>query len=212
VPEPIRIPSPGEPLYEGEVGAPLVVLLHDAYGRLPWLVEYGRAMARVGFRVAIPDLFGGWATDDAGTAAGLVARAADPLALVDDVVRHERAHGSTRAASVGFGWGGALALRHAQSGDADAVVAYDATLGADEHALLPCPVLLQLSERANWPIGAGPEVFAARLGDDGTPVTTHTYTADAGFANATITSHFDANAAALAFARSARFLETYLLD
>jgi carboxymethylenebutenolidase len=213
VAEAARIPSPGETLMFGEIGAPLVVLVHDTYGRLPWLLEYGGALARVGFRIAVPDLFDGWATVDRGTAADLAARAGDPVDVLRETVVSERSLGSPRAAALGFGWGGAAALRLAQAGSTDAVVAYDATLGDEEHALLPCPVLLQYAERVDWPAGSGPHAFAARLADDGTPVSTHEYVAvQPGFANASVREQFDPNAAALAFARAARFLEDYLLD
>ncbi|MES1170311.1 MAG: dienelactone hydrolase family protein, partial [Leifsonia sp.] len=61
----IPIPSPGIPLVLGAAGAPVVVLVHDGYGRLPWLTPYAEALAtRGGFRVVVPDLYDGVATDD----------------------------------------------------------------------------------------------------------------------------------------------------
>lgn len=208
-----RIPSPGETIYVGEPGLPLVVVLHDRYGRLPGVVEYAGALARVGFRVAVPDLGDGWATDD-DTVADRLALAhsvSEQLAIVDASIAAERGFGSTRVATVGFADGGRLALVHAQSGTSDAVVAYDATLPDDEHTLIPCPVLLHVADQIDWPVGAGPSVFEARLADDGTPVTVHAYVgARRGFANASIRRDFEPNAAALAFARTAAFLERQL--
>jgi len=65
VTELIPIPSPGVPLLFGEPGAPVVVVVHDWYGRLPWLTPYAEALAgRGGFRVIVPDLYDGAATDD----------------------------------------------------------------------------------------------------------------------------------------------------
>ena len=61
----IPIPSPGVPLLFGEPGSPVVVVVPDAYGRLPWLTPYAEALAnRGGFRVIVPDLYNGVATDD----------------------------------------------------------------------------------------------------------------------------------------------------
>src|SRR6188768_3907272 len=68
----IEIPSPGIPLYFGEVGNPVVLLVHDWYGRLPGLDDYAKALAHVGFRVVVPDLYSGVATLDADTAESLM--------------------------------------------------------------------------------------------------------------------------------------------
>ena len=62
----VDIPSPGWPLTFGEEGRPGVVLVHDQYGRLPYLEAYATALAdRGGFFVAVPDLFDGLATVEA---------------------------------------------------------------------------------------------------------------------------------------------------
>jgi len=106
--------------------------------------------------------------------------------------------------------GGWLALLHAQGGGADAVVAYYATLGPAEQGIIPNPVLLHFAETDQWEAGAEPEVFVTRLKDDGTPVTEHSYLGTVhGFANASIPK-VDARAAALAFARTASFLQDHL--
>jgi carboxymethylenebutenolidase len=212
--EPTPIPSPGIPLYFGEVGAPLVVVLHDWFGRLPGVVDYGEALARVGLRVAVPDLYGGFCTTDDEVAERLLTDLdyGRSLALIDDVIRHERATGSGRVATVGFSMGGELALSHARTGATDAVVAYYATLEPN-HGIIPCPVLLQLAEHDEWPPGGEPEAFVARLAEHGTPVTQHTYLAtEHSFANASIARSFARDAAALSFARVARFLEQHLAD
>jgi carboxymethylenebutenolidase len=211
-----EIPSPGEPLAFGLPGAPGVVLVPDAYGRLPWLEPYARALAdQVRLRVLVPDLYQGVATMDPDEAERLLAEFSLESALGEVLAAADvaRAESAERIGVVGFGTGGRIALLAAQAGAADAVVAYDATLDVDEHTIIPAPVLLQLAEVAEWLPGADPEGFVDRLRDHGTPVARHDYvSARPGFANATAGDAFDANAAALAFARTAVFLEERLHD
>jgi carboxymethylenebutenolidase len=211
----VAIPSPGVPLYYGEPGSPIVVLVHDWYGRLPWLENYARGLEHQGYRVALPDLYGGVATTDETTAEELMNEldVATALASLDDVIQIARMEGSERVGVVGFSMGGWLTLLHAQGGAADAVVAYYATLSASEHGVIPCPVLLQFAETDDWGDGEDPESFVDRLKDHGTPVTEFSYLGTVhSFANATITDTADLNAAALAFARTASFLERHLVE
>ena len=212
----IPIPSPGVPLVFGDAGAPVVVVVHDWYGRLPWLTPYAEALAsRGGFRVIVPDLYDGVATDDAGEAdvlseqvSGTQARAA-----IIGEIEAARAAGSPRAGIIGFSMGGGLALQIAQLGEVDAAVAYYATLQAAQQGVIPCPVLLHFAEQDEWPETGSPEQFVSRLRENGTPVTQHGYAGtEHGFANASIPALIDTRAAALAFARTTVFLETHLGD
>lgn len=209
----VPIPSPGEALFYGEPGNPVVVVLHDTYGRLPWLAAFAEAIASRGFRVAVPDLYQGVCTVDETTAlelmGGLEIGAA--LAEIDDAIVVAQHTSTERVGLVGFSLGGWLALLHAQSGAADAVVSYYATLGPQDHGVIPCPVLLQWAESDTWEQREDPESFVARLKDHGTPVTEHSYLGTRhGFANASMQSRVDLQAAALAFARTAVFLESNL--
>jgi carboxymethylenebutenolidase len=209
----VPIPSPGVPLYFGEPGAPLVIVLHDWFGRLPWLEPYAVALAQRGFRVAVPDLYNGVCTVDTAAASTLMAtlKVGTALALIDEIIDGERAAGSPRVGLVGFSLGGSLALMHSQSGAPDATAVYYATLGDKEHGVIPSPVLLHLAETDEWEDGATPVEFGERLREHGTPVTTHTYLGTVhGFANATVTENTDVRAAALAFARTVVFLEAHL--
>ena len=211
----VPIPSPGVPLYYGLPGSPLVIVVHDWYGRLPWLDPFADALSGQGYRVVVPDLYDGVCTTDAESAAQL-RDGLDPgraLALLDDIVLEARAERSARVGLIGFSMGGWLALLHAQGGDADAVVAYYATLGVEEHGIIPCPVLLQLAEEDDWNVGAEPDSFVARLEDHGTPVTEFVYLGtEHSFANASIAATLDNRAAALAFARTASFFDKHLAD
>jgi carboxymethylenebutenolidase len=112
-----------------------------------------------------------------------------------------------------MGMGGWLGLRTAQEGAVDAVIAYYAGLREDEGGIVPCPVALHYSEFEEWGTGLDADLFVSRLKEVGTPVTRHNYIGTSTFfANATITSGLDKNAAALAFARSTYFMQAQLLD
>ncbi len=211
----VPIPSPGIPRYFGGPSRAIVILIHDWYGRLPWLESYAAALANQGYRVAVPDFYDGVAAVEASTAEQLMARldVAGALAELDDIIQLARADGSIRVGVVGFSLGGWLALLHAQSGDADAVVAYYATLSPAQHGVIPAPVLLHLAEIDEWDDGEDPESFIDRLKDHGTPITEWTYPATVhSFANASVADRVDVDAAALAFARTSSFLEDHLLQ
>jgi carboxymethylenebutenolidase len=208
----VPVSSPGEILWFGEAAAPVVVVVHDWYGRLPSVRDYCAALATHGFRVAAPDLYDGVCTTDAAAAERLMGRLAlEPaLALIDDCVA---SGAGPRAAVVGFSVAGWLALAHAQTGAADAVVAYYATLGPETASVLPCPVLLHFAEVDEWEDDEDPDAFVARLQDHGTPVARHDYLGTVhSFANAGVPELYEPRAAALAFARTAAFLQRELLD
>jgi carboxymethylenebutenolidase len=216
MPDLVPIPSPGVPLEYGKAGEPLVIVLHDKYGRLPWLEPFAAALAdRGGLRVLVPDFYGGVATTDGRDATTLMKELTDESArdILDAAIATGRSEGSQRVGLVGFSMGGSLALRAAQRGDADAVVVYYATLGSDDPGIVPCPVLIHLAETDRYVAGGEPDVFLPRLRDNGTPVSAHTYTGTGhSFANATLTEKVDGRAAALAFARTVVFLEARLSE
>jgi carboxymethylenebutenolidase len=209
----IPIPSPGVPLYVGMPGGPLVVLVHDYFGRLPGLEKIADQFAREGFYVAIPDLFGGVATTSPEEAARLMndLDVGGALAELDDVIATARATGVQKVGVVGFSLGGWLTLLHAQGGDADAVVAYYASLSADDHGVVPAPLLLHYAESDSWNDGEDPINFIERLHEHGTPVTDHVYLGtEHSFANSDIASAYNARAAELANQRTLRFLLSHL--
>ncbi|HEV7957787.1 MAG: putative carboxymethylenebutenolidase [Microbacteriaceae bacterium] len=211
----VPIPSPGIALEFGAAGNPLVVVVHDWFGRLPALEFYAKALVRHGFRVVVPDLYGGVATTDEATAKALFDQldVGLALAIVDDAVQGGRSEGSDRVALVGFSVGGWIALLHAQGGSADAVVAYYASLEPRDHGVIPCAVQLHLADADEWGEGQDPSSFIDRLRDHGTPISHYRYRGtNHGFANATIRATLDEQAAALAFARTATFLQEHLLE
>ncbi|MCU1475490.1 MAG: dienelactone hydrolase [Subtercola sp.] len=225
MPEFIDIPSPSWPLTFGTPGNPSVVVVHDSFGRLPYLESYATALASRDFYVVVPDLFNGLATIQAEGADELRGGIdiGFALAALEDAVELGRGHGfdgapdasiqsqSTKVGLLGFEVGGWLALRLAQSGSVDAVIAYSAGLGDDEPGIVPCPVLLNFCENGEWGVGHQADSFVSRLKEMGTPVSRHTYTGTSSFfANATLLDRLDKNAAALAFARSTYFLQEQL--
>ena len=59
-------PSQAQPtIWHGTEGDPVVVVLHDWNGRLPWADDFAERLAGEGFRVAVPDFYAGRATTDA---------------------------------------------------------------------------------------------------------------------------------------------------
>lgn len=215
MPEIVDLPHPGVTLEFGEPGSPVVVLVHDDHGRLPWLDQYALALARAGFHVLVPDLYDGRATLDDGLAEGLAAQLDVGFALgtIRDGIDSARARGSQRVGLVGFAPGGWLALLEAQDGGADAVVAYCASLGPQEHGVIPCAVLLHLAEHDDWIDDQRPEAFIGRLREHGTPVTSHTYPGTYPvFPNASLRDRVDPDAAALAYRRTEAFLREHLGD
>lgn len=212
----IPIPEPGETLWYGERGDDIVVVLHDWFGRMPSLEPFATALTSRRFRVAVPDLYDGVCTTDPATASGFMRDldVATVLGLIDEAIVDARADNpDARVGVVGFSMGGWLAMLHAQGGASDAVVAYYATLHPSQHGVIPAPVLLHWAERDEWREGEDPESFVDRLKEHGTPTSQHTYLGTVHtFANASFRDKLDAQAAALAFARTAVFLEGHLHD
>jgi len=207
------VPPPGATLAFGRPGAPLVVVAHDWHGRLPWIERYGAALAARRLRVLVVDLFAGRTALDDDRAARLMRESAASVSLgmVEDALMQGREEGSARAGVIGFSMGGWLALQTAAGGRVDAVVAYYATLEAAEHGLIPCPVLLHLAEHDSWLAPGAADDFVARLGAHSTPVVRHDYPGTGhGFANAAVERDFAAPSAALAFERTAAFLQEHL--
>jgi carboxymethylenebutenolidase len=201
--------------YYGPTGAPLVVVLHDWFGRLPWLEKVALELAREGLQVAVPDFFDGRTAHDEGAARRLIdgIDIAAALSLIDDIIDEARLYGTERVGELGFSTGGWLALVHAQGGEVDAVVAYYASVAERHHGVIPCPLLLQYAESDEWEYGGDPQAFYERLADHGTPTSHFNYIATRHhFANASIAETADPQAAALALARTSAFLSAHLVE
>ena len=204
----------GETLYFGEPGAPLVVVVHDWFGRLPWLGQLAVSLAGEGLQVAVPDFLDGKSTTDPLEARQLIESIdiGTALALIDDIIDEARVYGTERVGVLGFSTGGWLALVHAQGGEVDAVVAYYASISEKHHGIIPCPLLLQYAESDDWEHGGDPVSFTQRLEQHGTPATLYTYLGTKHhFANGSQPTS-DPQAAALAQARTSAFFAAHLVD
>jgi carboxymethylenebutenolidase len=201
--------------YYGVTGGPLVIMVHDSFGRLPSLEGVARSLASEGFQVAVPDLFDG-RTASTEEAARELFDASDigaGLATIDGIIDEARLYGTQRVGTLGFSSGGWLALLHAQGGEVDAVAAYCAGIDKKHHGVIPCPVLLHYSETEFGEYSADAQALWHRLVDHGTPVSRFSYLARSPFfANSGFAAGFEPNAAALALARTAAFFTAHLLD
>lgn len=200
--------------WHGRDGDPVVVLVHDWNGRLPWIDGFARRLAAEGYRVAVPDFFGGRTTVDDGEANALVReRFRDlpgALHLVSEAIGEARALRSQHAAIVGFSMGASIALAYAAQGSVDAVVAYYGT--ARSSLTLRVPVLFQLAETDDWSRRESPEQLQARMaaeGFDGIEVLSYDGAVH-GFQNEQIAKRFDADASAAAWESTLAFLHAHL--
>jgi carboxymethylenebutenolidase len=201
--------------YYGPTGAPLVVVLHDWFGRLPWLERVALELAAEGLQVAVPDFFDGHTAVDEEGARALIdgIDIAVSLEAVDDIIEEARLYGTERVGELGFSTGGWLALVHAQGGEVDAVVAYYASVAEKHHGVIPCPVLLQYAESDEWEYGGEPQDFYDRLDAHGTPTTHFNYLGTSHhFANASVRATSEPHAAALALARTRAFFAKHLVE
>lgn len=205
-----------EPLAFGTPGSALVVLCHDWYGRLPWISDYADALADRGYRALAVDFFNGATTTDDDVADEQTQSISrdDAFEVIVSAIEQGRAEGSEKVALVGFSYGAWRSLAVAQEGVADAVVSYYATLGTEEHTQLSVPVLLHVAEHDEFydAPGSAPDEFVARAAKQGTSVTRYDYPGTShGFADASVARNYDADAAKLAFARTATFLDEFLV-
>lgn len=158
--------------WHGAEGDPVVVLAHDWNGRLPWIEALGRRLADEGFRVAVPDFYGGRSTrEDAEAGQLLQERYADmegALHIVSETLGEARAGGSRSAAIVGFSMGSTIALTYASHhATVDAIVAYYGAPFPGIESGPRVPVLFQLAESDDWTGLEAPEDYRARLEAEG---------------------------------------------
>lgn len=206
-----------QPHRYGVDGQPLVVLLHDYMGRLPWIDAYARKLAEEGYRVVVPDLYAGRTTTDHDTASQLLEeRLADmegALRQVQEVVAEGRAMGAGQVALIGFSMGVRIALAYANEHPGiDAVVAYYGEPN-DGEMLLRVPVLFQLgSDDVEDDGSSEPHRLAERMAGEGfDDITVEVFDdAEHGFQNEQNTAKYNADAASRAWSRTLEFLGGHL--
>jgi carboxymethylenebutenolidase len=201
--------------WHGTEGDPVVVVLHDWNGRLPWADDFGARLAAEGFRVAVPDLYNGRSsTADADARVLLQERTADlegAHRIVSETIGEARALGSPAAALVGFSMGSMIALEYASQGSVDAVVAYYGS-ARDVRVPMRVPVLFQLAERDSWRGRESPTAMRERLAGEGFDEVEIRHYAGAvhGFQNEQVADKYRADASAAAWETTLAFLRAHL--
>ena len=201
----------------GAEGHPLVVVLHDFMGRLPWTDAVARRLVAEGYRVAVPDFYSGRTTTDVTDARTLMqermADVPDAMRVLQEIIGEARALGSQRVALLGYSMGVKLALAYAADHPGvDAVVAqYGAPLNPSRH--IRTPVLFQLAGDDLDAAGSSPahelQQTMAAEGFDGIEIE---MIADArhGFANEQRDDVYDRDASEQALARAIEYLSEQL--
>jgi carboxymethylenebutenolidase len=191
-----------------------VVVVHDWYGRLPYLRAMCDELAAAGLAAAAPDLYGGRTTTDPGQAeelAGGMDRAA-ARARMEEAAKtlRDRVDGGPLGV-LAWSLGGMYALDLATRGDVDAAAVYYAALDTDDAAKLHCPVLLHLAETDEFDPPEFYEGFVAALRAAGTEVEVHTWPGtEHSFANRDVALHTPEQAAE-AWSITVGFLRRHLL-
>jgi carboxymethylenebutenolidase len=185
------------------------VLVHDRYGWLPHLDRLADDLRADGHTAATVNLYHGRSTLDDAMARQLLDEldVAEAKATIVEAAGALRRRGAKRIALLGFSIGGRLSLLVAAHEPIESVVAYYAALQDSEFRAVPGRVQLHLAEVDDWDPPDLPEQFAWRLAAAGTSVEVHLYPGTRhGFANADHTSHYAPEPAALAWARTRRFI------
>lgn len=195
-----------------------VLVIHENRGLNPHLEDVARRVALAGFVALAPDglSYVGGAPADQEAARDLFGRSdrdvitADVLAAVPYLAAHPRGNG--RVASVGFCYGGGVALQCAVHHEAirGAVCFYGRALTEEEVARVKVPLLLHYA--ADDPrINAGIDEFRRALDAHAVEYSLHMYPGTGhGFHNDTSAARYDKAAAELAWSRTVAFLRREL--
>lgn len=201
----------------GNEGDPLLVLLHDYMGRLPWADKFARRLKAEGYRVALPDLYGGRSTTDHDDAVSLMQeRMADlpeAMRVIQEIVGEARALGSQKIGLVGFSMGTRLALEYAaEHPGVDAVAAYyGAPNDPDQHIRVPILFQQGYDDLDDEGLSDAHRLRDTMVAQGFDEITVEVFdTARHGFQNEQNTEKFDAEAADAAFARTLEFLQQRL--
>ena len=193
----------------GQEGQPLVVLLHDYMGRLPWIDAYARRLAEQGYWVGVPDFFAGRSTTDHDDAVSLMQERMqdlpNALRIVQEVIGEGRALGSRAVALIGFSMGTRLGLAYAsEHPGVDAMVGYYGR-PHDPSAHVRMPVLFQLGYDDD---ATDAKALQSEMAEQGFEEIEIVVEPDArhGFQNEQNTEKFDADAAERAWQRTLAFL------
>jgi carboxymethylenebutenolidase len=197
---------------------PAVLVIHENRGLNQHIEDVARRAALAGFLALAPDGLScaGGAPADQEAARDLFAKT-DPAKIAGDVIAGvpflaSHAESTGKVGSVGFCYGGGVALRCAveATGLTAAVGFYGRTLSAEDTAKLKVPVMLHYAgndERIN----AGIADFRTALDANKVAYSINMYPGtDHGFHNDTSAARYNKAAAELAWNRTMQFFDTYL--
>jgi carboxymethylenebutenolidase len=202
---------------EGEGRAPGVVLIQEWWGLNGQIRHVAAKLAREGFVVAIPDLYHGRWTTDAGEAQQLMMALDWPVAVaelcgaVTFLQSHSRCTGNVGL--MGFCLGGALTFATAAtSSDVKAAVAYYGLASQEsfDHSQIKAPVMAHFASQDDWAKADKAQALADQMNARGQSMELHVYEAGHAFANEARKEVYVPEAAELSWSRSTKFLHQHL--
>lgn len=197
---------------------PAVIVIHENRGLNPHIEDVARRMALEGFLALGPDMLSrdGGTPADEDLARAMIGRLdrARTLARLAGTIGFLAAHpnGSGRVGAIGFCWGGGMvnALAATAPDLAAGVAYYGRQVPADQVPAIRAALLLHYAEHDDG-INAGIAAYTAALRAHGKTFEAHTYPGTQhAFNNDTSAARYHAEAAALAWQRTAAFLRRHL--
>ena len=212
----IKSSSDAQVHWYGMETAPLVVLLHDYMGRLPWIDTFARRLAEEGYWVAVPDFFAGRTTTSHDDAVVLMNERMDDvpnaMRVIQEVIGEGRALGSRTVGVIGFSMGVRLGFAYAADHPGvDALIGYYGR-PYDPVAHVRAPVRFQLGYDDVEDGACDAYTVQREMAEQGFEDVEIVVEESArhGFQNVQNTEKYDAEAAERAFARTLRFLDERL--
>jgi carboxymethylenebutenolidase len=202
---------------EGEGRAPALVLIQEWWGLNGQIRHVAANLAREGFLVAIPDLYHGRWTTDAGEAQKLMdgldfGRAIEEIGGAAAFLKsHPRSNGHVGA--VGFCLGGALAFASATTvSELEAIVPYYGLAPADkfDYSKIKAPVLAHFASKDEWARADLARDLMEQLHSRGQSMELHVYEAGHAFSHEARKDVYVPEAAAAAWSRTIAFLHKHL--
>lgn len=192
-----------------------VMLVHEWWGLNDQIKSVAAEVAKQGWLGLAIDLYGGKVAGKPEDAQALMqavapAEAAETMAMwVDWLRRNPDCTG--KVASIGWCFGGGMALQAAIDRPLDAAVVYygNVARSADELKAIKGPVLGQFANADQWINPAMVDGFEAAMKQAGRTLEVHRYDANHAFANPT-GDNYDAADARAAWDRTVAFLKTNL--
>ena len=195
--------------------AAAVMLVHELWGLNDQIKSVASEIAKQGYLGLAVDLYGGKSASTPEDAEKLMkavvpAEASETMSTwVDWLLKNPDCNG--KVASIGWCFGGGMALQAALDRPLDAAVVYygNVARSADELKALKGPVLGQFANEDQWINPKMVDGFEAAMKQAGKKLEDYRYDANHAFANPT-GDHYDAEDARLAWDRTVAFLKATL--